>query len=868
MHRTNGRPFALAAALFFCAAAVRAQQQPPPLDVAGTFVVLAGTNVRDTSGSQLVGNVGASPGNTVTVPDSAVSLGTIHRDDDIARQAQRDNASAYADLLQRPCVTLSSPLTGKIPPNVYCVSPPAQVTGTLILDGGDADSIWIFRVSGKLATDGGSVILLNGGAISSHVFWQVGDSAALGAHSAFIGSILALNDITMGKGMTMSGRALAQRGSVTLDGDALTLCCDPIRIEPAMLPNATPNIPYKVQLKAVGGTPPHNFSLPAHPDGMKVTSEGELTWTPLTSGSYPLTVDVTDKNGCPGEQKYVLVVCGTIIISEPSPPTLCPFVRKIPASGGQDPYVFSGAPPNGMTLMADGQLLGTPSAPGCSTFTVTATDALGCTGTREITVCDRTILPEQLPNGFVNVLYKVPILFDAPGPGPGRVPPAKCDSCEMLPENLFLMDCVLQGTPKTSGLYKVTIVASDGAFGTANRTYALTILDCPIVFSPVGKLPDGSECVSYDQTIRVSGGATPYEISIPSPPPGLVPSYAADSVRLTGIPANAGANQFDVIVKDSAGCMQRATYSLTVFSKPTPAPVPPLPCAGRGVAYPPQQLPLPNGGKLPVTFMVTSGALPDGLTLSPSGLISGTPSASAVGSIAGVTMTDALSCSATQPVTICICLTVAPPPTATVGVQYSQQLQASGGSGSYTFTRTDPPDWLMLDSGGTLTGVPPAPGPMQLTIVVTDTKTACTNTVVVPLTIASCSLPISPPSTTLPNATQFVVYPQQVFIASGGTSPYTYAVPEPPMPPPGLTLSTGGVLSGTPTAAGRYHFSVQAIDATGLKGCPQVYTIVVAPTSPPVIPPQIPLLSAWGLLTLSLCLLTVAVVVIRKGSGA
>ncbi len=57
----------------------------------------------------------------------------------------------------------------------------------------------------------------------------------------------------------------------------------------------------------------------------------------------------------------------------------------------------------------------------------------------------------------------------------------------------------------------------------------------------------------------------------------------------------------------------------------------------------------------------------------------------------------------------------------------------------------------------------------------------------------------------------------QTFTASGGTEPYTFTVDEGTLPD-GLTLSSAGVLSGTPTTAGNYFINVQAEDATHAVG--------------------------------------------------
>jgi hypothetical protein len=103
--------------------------------------------------------------------------------------------------------------------------------------------------------------------------------------------------------------------------------------------------------------------------------------------------------------------------------------------------------------------------------------------------------------------------------------------------------------------------------------------------------------------------------------------------------------------------------------------------------------------------------------------------------------------------------------------------------------------------------------------------------------------PLAITTTSLPNATAGSAY-NETLHATGGTSPYTWTLASGSTPPSGLTLSTNGVLSGTPALAGTYAFTVDATDATGtvatqaltltvdaMVPVPQPYT-----PQPPVIP--------------------------------
>jgi hypothetical protein len=80
-------------------------------------------------------------------------------------------------------------------------------------------------------------------------------------------------------------------------------------------------------------------------------------------------------------------------------------------------------------------------------------------------------------------------------------------------------------------------------------------------------------------------------------------------------------------------------------------------------------------------------------------------------------------------------------------------------------------------------------------------------------------------TTTLPSGTEHVPY-SATLAAVGGTPPYTWSVVSGSLPP-GLSLSTSGAITGTPTAAGNYTFSVKVIDSVGGTAT-ETFTITVA----------------------------------------
>ena len=153
-----------------------------------------------------------------------------------------------------------------------------------------------------------------------------------------------------------------------------------------------------------------------------------------------------------------------------------------------------------------------------------------------------------------------------------------------------------------------------------------------------------------------------------------------------------------------------------------------LPAPVIGTAY--SQTISASGGTSPYTFTVTGGALPPGLSLSASGVLSGTPTA--VGSFTfTIQAQDSDSLTGSQSYTVSIAaptIAVAPSslPNGTVGTSYSQTISASGGSGTYSYAVTSgslPAGLSFNSSTGALTGTPTAAGSSPLTITATDTVT-------------------------------------------------------------------------------------------------------------------------------------------------
>jgi len=201
-------------------------QSAPPLGSAQSFAVLGASGVTNTGPTVVTGDLGASPGTSVTgFPPGTVTGGAVHAGDAPATAAQAAAHTAYAALVAEPCGTNltgktlgSSPGAVTLSPGVYCFDSSAQLTGTLTLSG---SGVYVFQIKSTLTTASKSSVVLAKGATAGNVFWQVGSSATLGTNTAFVGSILANISATITTGASVTGRVFALTGAVTLSGNRI-----------------------------------------------------------------------------------------------------------------------------------------------------------------------------------------------------------------------------------------------------------------------------------------------------------------------------------------------------------------------------------------------------------------------------------------------------------------------------------------------------------------------------------------------------------------------------------------------------------------------------------------------------------------------
>ena len=402
-----------------------------------------------------------------------------------------------------------------------------------------------------------------------------------------------------------------------------------------------------------------------------------------------------------------------------------------------------------------------------------------------------------------------------------------------LPPCLTLSSAgLISGTVTSScaGTYSATFTMTDSGSPnelTASTTVTITISPAPaITFN--GVMPATATFgTAYTGSASATGGfgVLTYSLLSGSLPGGL--ALTPTSGAVTGTPTGGGTFNFTVKAADAFGDSATQNYQIVV-SYPTLSITSPttLPAGYAGTAYS-QTLTATGGSGTGYTWTVTSGGsalTAVGLNLSSAGVLSGaTPIA---GSAAfGVQVKDSAGNTATATLSVTIDAGVAitntsPLPSGYGGTAYSVTFAATGGSGTgYTWTVTSGASnltavGLSLSSAGVLAGTTPVAGSATFTVKVTDSVgNSATGNFTVTIKSGLAITTTSP----LPVGFAGVAY-SQTFAAAGGTGTgQTWSVTSgaSSLAAVGLSLSSGGVLSGATPVAGTASLTVQVKDSAG-----------------------------------------------------
>jgi len=334
-----------------------------------------------------------------------------------------------------------------------------------------------------------------------------------------------------------------------------------------------------------------------------------------------------------------------------------PYTVNLAGIGGSTPYTWSWAPlapsvtlPAGLNLDSPGsRVTGAPTLAGSYRFRVTLTDVSGATATADYTlnVTSVTISTTSLKAWTQGVDYAQGIAQTLTGTSAsGTALTWSLANGTTLPPGITFASVgsgSLIGTPTQAGTFTFTVKATDALGNFSTKDLNIIINPAPAMLNTT--FPAGNIGANYNQTIARTGGTAPLVWSVSGAlPPGMLLDTTAGVI--SGVPSSSGTSTFTVQVTDATGKAVSQTFSITINSALLVT-TSSLPIATVGSAY--SQTFAAAGGRIPYSWAISSGALPDGLTLNKnSGVISG--SASGAGNfnfIVTVTDADGITASST-----------------------------------------------------------------------------------------------------------------------------------------------------------------------------------------------------------------------------
>jgi hypothetical protein len=631
----------------------------------------------------------------------------------------------------------------------------------------------------------------------------------------------------------------------------LTITPAALQITVASLPNGTVAVPYSSTIPVTGGTAPYACTITSGtlPAGLALSANCLVSGTPTVAGTSSLVVIATDSSSptktvsAPVTLTINPAALVIAVTSLPNGKVAVPYSATIGVTGGTGPYfctITSGVLPAGLALSGNCLVSGTPTVAGTANLVVRATDSSNpietTSGPVSLTITPATLslATTSLPNGVVGIPYSSTI-----GVLGGTAPYACTITSGVLPAGLALSaNCLVSGTPTVAGTANLVVNATDSSSptGTVSGPVSLTITPAPLTIS-VSNLPNGTVGIPYSSIIPVAGGTAPYNCVITAGvlPVGLV---LAPNCLVSGLPLVAGTVSLTVRATDTSNPVETVTgtVGLTILPPTLTLALTSLPNGIVGTPYLATVGVL--GGTPPYTCSITTGLLPAGLTLSPSCIVSGTPTVAGTSSIT-VKATDSGSpvqtVSGQESITITPLiptLVITSPPSATVNVAYTGAIGVTGGTGPYTCTvLTGTLPVGLSRTNCVITGVPTVAGTSNLTVSVTDSSGPPVTTV------GPATLTVTPAATTLaitspPSATVTVPYTGTIGV-TGGVAPYSCAINAGVLPA-GLTIN-GCVISGTPTVAGVTPLTITASDSSNpvvtTTGPINVTVLAIAPLS-------------------------------------
>lgn len=517
----------------------------------------------------------------------------------------------------------------------------------------------------------------------------------------------------------------------------------PLSITTSSLPEGIAQQPYSQFLSASGGKQPYTWrvvsgSLPA---GLLLTTSGYLNGAPTESGQFGFTVQVRDSTSQSASRTLSLKLVELLVISSSLGAVLTynlPYSQTLVAEGGTGSYMWTTTRdlPPGLTLSSSGVVSGTPTQAGEWLIDVHVQDpgppAQSVSDWFHFQVFkDLTVLTGSLIQGVISHPYRDTLR------AAGGVPPYSWRLVSGdLPAGLTFdpTTAEISGTPTEVRYAGILVEVSDSSDPRQTATRWVFCDISPKIYFGTTRLGDGVKGVDYSRHLNVYGGLQPYTARIVSGslPPGVVMNNGpfeagTGDYYFHGAPSATGTYSLTFEAADSSDPPDRISGEFSIrISEPLRITTLSLPSSLVGDPY---RVTLgASGGILPYRWVAS--ILAPGLTLSPDGVLGGTPTGVFIDDLYLGVIDSADPYQVTHvylPLKIVgrLGITTSRLPAARPNVPYRASVGFTGGMAPYAWgiTSGSLPNGLSLNtSTGEITGTPTSEGSRDFTVEVSNTE--------------------------------------------------------------------------------------------------------------------------------------------------
>jgi len=553
--------------------------------------------------------------------------------------------------------------------------------------------------------------------------------------------------------------------------------------------------PYSTFTFATTGAPTPTFSVSSGslPPGLSLSSTGVLSGVPWVTGAFSGVVSAANGNGTATQTVNITIQQSPYFLNGPPPSQIqvntayTSFNYQAAGYPGTITYGYTGSLPSGMTLNSGGLLFGTPTSTGTYNATVNASNGVGSAATQTLTI----IVSSGVVSQIVQAIDCGSAFFSVSSDGT----PYSADQY-FTSGTAKDIDVLIEGTndpdlyasyrsgtcsyaiPVANGSYFVDLKFGETEYAfPGDRRFNVSIQNVPVLsYFDISALVGQNEAIVETFPATVTNGIL--------------------TINVTDVLAHGLINA--IVVRT-----QEASHAPAITNTPTVNAVVGTPY---GFAYQATGSPAP-------TFNVTSGNMPNGLSLSPTGLITGRPITA--GTYTGVvTAGNGIGTAATSSFTIMVLaptpytttITSTPPASLPKNVGFTYTYTYLGyPAPTFNVTSGAMPTGLTLSSAGTITGTP--------TVIGTYAGVVTANNGVGSAATASFSIKIfqqvAPTITNTATGTAALTIPYSFTYSATGAPTATFSVSSGNLPP-GLFISPAGVISGTPGSMGTYTGVVTA----------------------------------------------------------